>query len=447
MNHTTQTYDVIILGGGITGTALLYVLARYTDITRLALVEKYGDVAEVNSHYDNNSQTLHFGDIETNYTLEKAARVKEASDMLALYLEKYAPSAFVKGQKMVLAVGDEEVAELERRFDEFRNMYPELKKIQRDEIAALEPKVVAGRNPKEKIMALASKNGYAVNFKRLAQSFVAESRKTEKEVDVFFNTEVKRLGRENGKYMLLTARGVLSADAVAVMAGPQSLLFAKKLGYGKNLGLLPVAGSFYCADNVLRGKVYTMQLKKLPFAAIHGDADVNNPAETRFGPTAKVLPLLERHRYGTMLGFLKTSVWSVSGIASLFKIISDPTLFFYVLKNIGYDLPLVGKWLFLQNARKIVPALSYGALHFGRGIGGIRPQVVNTKTKRLEMGEAEILGDKILFNITPSPGASVSLKNAEQDALKIIDFLKPRFRFEKRRWCSDFKSSMAACRE
>lgn len=442
-----DNYNVLIVGGGITGPALLFVLSRYTNISRIALLEKYANVAEVNSHHKNNSQTLHFGDIETNYTLEKAERVKEAAEMLVRYMEKYATNAFVKGAKMVLAVGDKEILELENRFKDFQKLFPKLRKITKNEIGRIEPKVIEGRSQKEKIAALFSEDGYAVNYKKLSQSFVSEARKSGKIVDVYLDTKVIDIKRRNGGYRVFTFDGEFQADAVAVTAGSHSLVFAKKLDYGKNFGILPVAGSFYHADNILHGKVYTMQIKKLPFAAIHGDPDINNPRETRFGPTAKVLPLLERHNYRTIIDFIKTSIWSVGGILSLLKILFDKTLFLYILKNIGYDLPFVGKWLFLQDVRKIVPTLKYKDLYFGKRIGGIRPQIVNINTKKLEMGEAKIVGDKILFDITPSPGASVSLKNAEQNALAIISMLGEPFQFNYQKWCSDFSSTMKACKE
>lgn len=437
-----ESYNVAIIGGGVTGTALFFALSRYTNVSRIALFEKYGEVAEINSHYNNNSQTLHFGDIETNYTLEKAGRVKEAAEMLVRYMERYATDAFVKGHKMVLAVGEKEITELENRFNEFKNLFPKLKKIEREEIDHVEPRVVEGRGCKEKILALYSDDGYAVNYKKLSQSFISEAHNSDKAVDVYLKTKVNEITKNKRGFQLATSRGTFFADVVAVMAGPHSLVFARKLGYGKDLGILPVAGSFYSSDNVLRGKVYTMQIKKLPFAAVHGDPNVNNLRETRFGPTAKLLPLLERHHYSTIIDFVRTSVWSIRGVSSLLKIISDKTLFLFIIKNIGYDLPLIGKWLFLKSARKIVPALQYGDLRFAKGSGGIRPQVVNVNAQKLEMGEAEIVGDKILFNITPSPGASVCLKNAEQDALKIINFLGPLFSFDQARWCNDFKSSM-----
>jgi len=104
-----QEYDVIIVGAGVSGTALFYVLSKYTNVKRVALIEKYSTVAQVNSRLNNNSQTLHFGDIETNYSLEKAKSVKRAAEMVKKYVLKNdkEKKAHSKYHKMVLAVGDE----------------------------------------------------------------------------------------------------------------------------------------------------------------------------------------------------------------------------------------------------------------------------------------------------------------------------------------------------
>ncbi|RLA04270.1 MAG: malate:quinone oxidoreductase, partial [Gammaproteobacteria bacterium] len=77
-----QVHEVAIIGGGVCGTALLYLLAEFTDINDIILLEKYDVLAKVNSHGRNNSQTLHCGDIETNYSLEKARKVKAAAEMV-----------------------------------------------------------------------------------------------------------------------------------------------------------------------------------------------------------------------------------------------------------------------------------------------------------------------------------------------------------------------------
>jgi len=144
-------YDLVIIGGGISGASLLYTASQFTDIDRIALVEKEDEIAAINSHHTNNSQTLHFGDIETNYTLEKAEEVKEGAEMLAGYLENVDPDRemHAKRSKMVLAVGEKEVEKLEHRYHEdgFGELFPKLDAIGREEITELEPKVVEGRDP------------------------------------------------------------------------------------------------------------------------------------------------------------------------------------------------------------------------------------------------------------------------------------------------------------
>ena len=108
-------------------------------------------------------------------------------------------------------------------------------------------------------------------------------------------------------YHIQTDKRVIVAEVVVFVAGAYSLLFTKSLDYGKDYALLNVAGNFYLAPGVLNGKVYTVQLKKIPFAAIHGDAEVHAQSQTRFGPTAKVTPLIEQYKYAIIIEYLKTA--------------------------------------------------------------------------------------------------------------------------------------------
>jgi malate dehydrogenase (quinone) len=438
-----ENYDVVIIGGGVSGTALLYVLSNYTNIKRIALFEKYDNVAQVNSNTQNNSQTLHFGDIETNYTFEKAAKVKRAADMVKNYVERYDENGrtFSKYHKMVLAVGNEQVEKLEKRYEEFKELFPELRKIYRDEIAKIEPNVVEGRDKDEKIMALFSENGYTMDFQKLSESFLDKSVDKNGEVDVFLGNKVSKIEKDNDRFKIYVDDKVVGAKFVAVCAGAHSLLFAKSLGYGTEYALLSVAGSFYLAPKSLNGKVYTTQIKKLPFAAIHGDPEVHDRSVTRFGPTAKALLMLERHKYSTVWDYFRTAGLSVSSFIALGKILSDWVVFKYLLKNFMYDIPIIGKRLFIKEVRKIVPNVKLSDLEFAKGYGGVRPQIVDITNKKLNLGEAKILGDNILFNITPSPGASTCLRNAEEDTEKIVGYLGEGYWFDKEGFEGDLENN------
>jgi malate dehydrogenase (quinone) len=429
-----QEYDLVIVGGGISGASLLYTTAKFTDIDRIALVEKEDEIAAVNSHRSNNSQTLHFGDIETNYTLEKAEEVKEGAELLAGYLENVDPEREMhsKRSKMVLAVGEEEVQKLEARYHEegFGDLFPKLEAIGREEIAEIEPNVVKGRDPDTEMLALQTPDGYVVDYGATAKSFV-EAAQEEDGVEVHTGTAVTDITGTREGYRVDVPDGEFETDTCVVAAGSHSLQIAKQLGYGEHKSLLPVAGSFFLADDFLNGKVYTLQMKKLPFAAVHGDADVHDPSVTRFGPTAKVVPALERGQLSTVSDFLDVFGLSGASVLSYANILSDRILLPYVLKNLVYDLPEVGKRAFLPHVQKVVPSAELDDIERAKGYGGVRPQIVDTKNKTLDMGEAKIVGNDIIFNITPSPGASTCLKNARRDTETLIDFLDADYEFDE----------------
>ncbi|MCU4974777.1 FAD-dependent oxidoreductase [Halobacteria archaeon AArc-m2/3/4] len=426
-------YDLVIIGGGISGASLLYTVSKFTDIERIALLEKEDEIASINSHHTNNSQTLHFGDIETNYTLEKADEVKEGAEMLAGYLENVDPDREMhsKRSKMVLAVGDEEVEQLERRYHDegFSELFPKLEAIGREEIADLEPKVVEGREPGTEMLALQTPDGYVVDYGETTKSFVRDGEEVDG-VDVYTGTTVTGITEGYDGFTIETDHGPFDADVTVVAAGSHSLQVAKQMGYGENKSLLPVAGSFFLADDFLNGKVYTLQMKKLPFAAVHGDADVHDDSVTRFGPTAKLVPTLERGEISTVKDFFDVFGLNVDSFLSYGNILADRILLPYVLRNLVYDLPAVGKRAFLPNVQKVVPSAELSDIERAKGYGGVRPQIVDTEAKSLDMGEAKITKENIIFNITPSPGASTCLKNAYRDTQQLMEFFDHEYEFD-----------------
>jgi malate dehydrogenase (quinone) len=88
----------------------------------------------------------------------------------------------------------------------------------------------------------------------------------------------------------------------------------------------------------------------------------------------------------------------------------------YMFKNILFEIRGIRRWLFLREARKIIPSLRYRDLKFAKKVGGIRPQLVDKVSGKMLMGEAKINTDEgCIFNVTPSPGGTSCLENAEAD--------------------------------
>jgi malate dehydrogenase (quinone) len=434
-------YEVLIVGAGISGCALAYELARYTDISQIAVIEKYGSIASLNSKATANSQTIHVGDIETNYTLSKAAITKRTAKMVEKYCLQhgYQNNIIFSHQKMALGIGEEEVEFLLHRYEEFSKLFPYLEVWDKEQLKALEPRVVfddEGKERPEPIVGIGAKDQWTtVDYGKMAESLITNAKnEPNTTVDLFLDTPVINIEKNTSRgYSVHTKNGIYTADFVVVDAGAHSLYLAHSLGYGLDYACLPVAGSFYLTnEKLLNGKVYMIQNPKLPFAALHGDPDILANGNTRFGPTALVLPKLERFTGGTYLDFWKTLRLDRNVFSALWKLLRESDIRNYIFRNFLFEIPWVNKRLFLHDARKIVPSLQLHEFSYAHGFGGVRPQVIDKKQQKLLLGEASInTGEGIIFNMTPSPGATSCLGNAERDVRYIVQYLGKKFEEER----------------
>jgi len=430
-------YEVLIVGAGISGCALAYELARYTDINKIAVVEKYGSIATLNSKGTANSQTIHVGDIETNYTLAKAAITKRTAKMVEKYCLQYGyqNSIIFSHQKMALGVGKEEVEFLLSRYEEFSELFPYLEVWDKEKLKILEPRVVFDVNGDERPETIvgigASGEWTTVDYGKMAQSFITNAKnEPNTTVNLFLNSPVIGIEKNLTRgYSVRTPEGNYTADFVVVNAGAHSLYLAHGIGHGLDYACLPVAGSFYLTtQHLLNGKVYMIQNPKLPFAALHGDPDILANGNTRFGPTALVLPKLERFTGGTYVDFWKTLRLDSNVISALWKLLRESDIRNYIFRNFLFEIPYFNKKLFLNDARKIVPSLRLDEFEYAHGFGGVRPQVIDKKQQKLMLGEASInTGEGIIFNMTPSPGATSCLGNAERDMRYVVQYLGKSF--------------------
>ena len=427
-------FNVIVVGGGISGSALLYTLAKYTDISDIALFEKYDKIASINSSVTGNSQTLHCGDIETNYTLEKAKKVKQTASILEKYClnHNYQNIHLHKFTKMALGVGDKEVAYIKKRYKEFKELYPYMELWDKEKLLEIEPELLKGR--KENIIAMGAMNKYcAIDFGAIANSFIDNAYKEKSNINVFLNQEITSIKHIENKIELKSDKSTYYADYVVVNAGAHSLLLAHNMGYGQNYSCLPIGGSFfYAKKNSLSSKVYTVQNPKLPFAAVHGDPDIAKNNTIRFGPTALALPKLERFHSAHFIDFLESLSPDSDVLKVFYDLMHDSDIRDFVLKNFMYEIPGVRRKLFVKELQKIVPTITADDIEYAHNVGGLRPQVIDKVNRKLLLGEAKIDTQKgVVFNMTPSPGATSCIANAIDDVKMICKYLNKTFYEDK----------------
>ncbi|MGN8505788.1 FAD-dependent oxidoreductase, partial [Helicobacter pylori] len=384
---------------------------------------------------------IHDGSIETNYTPEKAKKVRLSAYKTRQYaLNKGLQNEVIfETQKMAIGVGDEECEFMKKRYESFKEIFVGLEEFDKQKIKELEPNVILGANGIDRHENIIG-HGYqkdwsTMNFAKLSENFVEEALKLRPNNQVFLNFKVKKIEKRNDTYAVISEDAEeVYAKFVLVNAGSYALPLAQSMGYGLDLGCLPVAGSFYFVPNLLRGKVYTVQNPKLPFAAVHGDPDAVIKGKTRIGPTALTMPKLERNKCwlkGISLELLKMDLnKDVFKIA--FDLMSDKEIRNYVFKNMVFELPIIGKRKFLKDAQKIIPSLSLEDLEYAHGFGEVRPQVLDRTKRKLELGEKKICTHKgITFNMTPSPGATSCLQNALVDSQEIAAYLGESFELER----------------
>lgn len=438
-----EQVEVAIIGGGVSGAAAFYVLSKYSDVKSVALIEKCDKLASISSSAKANSQTIHDGSIETNYTAQKAAKVKISADKVMNYALKnnLQNKVIFKLQKLAIGIGDKECEFIKKRHEEFRDIFNELTFFNKNELKTIEPKIIEGANGGERAENVVA-SGYleswcGMNFELLSQDFAENGLKENPKNKIIMNFKVINIKPNgSGGYNIIAKDGrEISAKFVLVNAGSYSLPLAQKCGYGKELGCLPVAGSFYFVPGtLLRGKVYGVQNPKLPFAALHGDPDIAIDGVTRFGPTALTMPKLERseHLLGNLSSELIISDFKLGVVKVGLDLLADSEIRKYVFRNIMFELPFFGKRMFLKDARKIIPSLQLRDLTYAKGFGEVRPQVVDAKNCKLELGEKKIITNKgITFNMTPSPGATSCLGNAEIDVKEIVKYLNKHFDIER----------------
>ncbi len=430
-------YDLVIVGAGVSGAAQFFVAGKYSNINKVLLLDKEASSGCVNSLATSNSQTLHEGDIETNYTIEKAIVAKEKAWFTRAYVEKKDNDDLsINGPKMVFGVGKDEYAFLSKRYEDFKYTFPTLERLEGEELKKREPKMFVGRSKDQQTIALYNKDGLTINYSKLAKELVQDGKsefmqdKT-RSGEVLFNVKVNTIEKKGDIYELTMGTEVVKTRFVSFCAGSHSMYFAKKMKIKEveHLSLLSIAGNFYHTPKYVNAKVYTVQNPKFPFSAVHADPDILYPDKNRFGPTTKIVLMLERHKYETVSEYFSTLSPLFETIFAYFRILFDRKFFLYAFRhNVLFMIPLLGNYLYLKEVRKIVPCAKYKELVRTKNTGGVRPVIIRTNQKNpLNLGEAKLRSGNVMFNVTPSPGATTCLYNGLVDIQTITETLGASF--------------------
>jgi L-2-hydroxyglutarate oxidase len=362
---SSASFDFVIIGAGIVSLTVTNELLKRQPGVRVAVLEKE---AVPGLHASGrNSGVLHSGIYYGSDTLK--ARVCATGARRMIEFAKAEGIAVNQCGKVILATSDEQLPMVEKLLRNARENDIPAEKIDHQQLRAIEPNAALGPAaiycPTTAVI-----DGPAV-IKRLREQL------EQRGVKFIFNCHVKTPA---GKGQLSTSQGIIHYGLLFNCAGAYADTVAKSYGLAGDYALVPFKGIYWklseMANPLVRANIYPVPDVSLPFLGVHLTRVIGD--DVYVGPTA--IPALGRENYGLLEGInLKEAAGIGFQLAEMY--LRDENNFRKLAHN---EIGKYSKANFLAAARKLLPALNKEDMVPTSKVG-IRPQLINTKTCRLEM--------------------------------------------------------------
>ena len=368
--------DVVVVGGGIVGLSVAMEIRRRWSDASVVLLEKEDECGQHAS--GRNSGVLHAGFYYTSDSL-KARFSRIGNRELTQYCRNKSLMINECG-KLVVTRSEEELDQLAELFRRAAANGVQVERVHADDLGRLDPEArTIGA-------ALFSPTTSSVQPRQVIESLVCDA----SAMGVRIETRNGFLGHAGDE--VFTTQGRRTAGYVINAAGLHADTIAHDYGFGEEYGILPFRGLYlkYVGDGAVpRRHVYPVPVLENPFLGVHWTTAADGGV--KIGPTA--IPALWREHYRGMtnmrfaemleIGIRESDLWlrNSSGFRRLAWL----------------ELRKQGKRRLLALARRLVgPTTAPGAWSWGNP--GVRAQLVNTRTRQLEM-DFICMGDDRSFHI------------------------------------------------
>lgn len=434
--------DLLIMGGGVTGSALVYLLAKHTNIKKIVFLSDKKKVEKnLIYHLDN---TIHSGETDSNVDLHHSLRLLRLSNMLR-NLVKGLPGGIgnecmEKKNKILLGLGEEENDRIVKRYEEFRHFFPKIRLIDGNEISKLEPNIAyldnSSKLRKEKMNGMLLQDEYtsisydilSAVFKKLAGE-ISFRKKTSIENYININVQsIKRVSLDGEIYYKidLGEKSIYSKFLVINDIG-NAFKLVRELGYCSDWIVLNMLGKFQVTvENGLRGIVTGIQSLSSPnLTSVYGFPEINSINKTRFLASSYTLPISWLLKSMNLNNFSPIRDFS-SSTFDLFRSIKEKSLRDKIEK-MEVEIPLLINEQIIQGGKKIIPSFNSNQLKdkqedFGISINQLLD--ISGEKNEVILDRSKIHTDEnLILNISQPNSGTTCIGSASEDMTTICNRL------------------------
>jgi L-2-hydroxyglutarate oxidase len=383
------TFDLIVVGGGIVGTATALALTRAYPGLQLAILEKEDRLAAHQTGH--NSGVIHSGLYYRPGSLKAQNCAAGREALYAFCAERNI--ACERCGKVVVATREEEIPaldELERRGR--ANGLAGLERLDAQGVKEREPHVAG-------IAGLYVPQTGIVDYIEVTNAYAQVVREAGGSVRP--SCRVTGVQRQGQDFHLTTSQGAFACRTLINCAGLQSDRLARACGIDPGVQIIPFRGEYYLVapqrQQLVRNLVYPVPDPAFPFLGVHFTRMIHGGVEA--GPNAVLA--LKREGYGR---------FSFS-LPDLFETLTYPGFYhlarrFWRVGAMEYRRSYC-KSRFVRDLQKLIPELQRGDVV--RGGAGVRAQAVDAQGKLLD--DFHIINSEGMVHVlnAPSPAATASL--------------------------------------
>jgi L-2-hydroxyglutarate oxidase len=394
-----NSFDIIVIGGGIIGTATALSLQKKSKLNIL-VIEAENELAHHQT--GNNSGVIHSGLYYKPGSL-KAKNCSEGRELLYRFCETN-NIPFKKCGKIVLATSESELDALEQLYKRgIANGLTGIKKLGSDEIKNYEPYA----------------NGIAGLF--VPQTGIVDYTKvTEKYAQLFLenggsiatNCTFLSLKKSNGELVVITSKKEFETKIFVNCGGLHCDRIAKLCGVNPGLQIIPFRGEYYKLkkekEYLVNNLIYPVPDPRFPFLGVHFTRMMKGGVEA--GPNAVLA--FKREGY-TKKDFSFADMSQMITYSGFWKMASK-----YYGMGFGEFYRSFSKKAFVKALRKLVPEIQEDDIEPGGA--GVRAQALEPDGKLVD--DFRILEtDKMVHVLNaPSPAATASLSIGKKIAEIIL---------------------------